>query len=246
MPGTSSALVRRFYVNEKGRDLIVGDVHGNFSKLRLALDAVSFNPDAGDRLFSVGDLVDRGPESDLALSWLAYPWFFTVSGNHESMAIMWAAGGVDPRQYRANGGGWNIENPASLSRAISQALQRLPIAIEIETPDGLVGIVHAECPAASWPAFVAALESPLTSEMERLHLRTMAQWMRNRIDRLDDDNIAGVRAVVVGHTPVRQWTSLGNTIFIDTGAWLPEHDNPGPFLLLDAKTLRPAQPQSLL
>lgn len=65
-------LVARFDRNPLGRDLIVGDVHGCFTKLKASLDAVGFNLER-DRLFSVGDLVDRGPESDRALEWLAQP-----------------------------------------------------------------------------------------------------------------------------------------------------------------------------
>lgn len=55
-------LVRRFDRKPLGRDLIVGDAHGCFTKLQASLDAVGFNLER-DRLFSVGDLVDRGPES---------------------------------------------------------------------------------------------------------------------------------------------------------------------------------------
>jgi len=38
-----------------------------------------------DQLFSVGDLVDRGPESHRVLEWLARPWFFAICGNHDFM-----------------------------------------------------------------------------------------------------------------------------------------------------------------
>lgn len=99
-----SSPVLRLPRNLKGRSLLVGDVHGQFSGLRAALERVGFNPDAGDRLISVGDLVDRGPESDAAIDWLAYPWFFPVRGNHEDMAIRWPAGGMGLRNYLGNAG----------------------------------------------------------------------------------------------------------------------------------------------
>ena len=47
--------------NEKGRDLVVGDVHGHFATLRRALDELEVGEH--DRVFSLGDLVDRGPDS---------------------------------------------------------------------------------------------------------------------------------------------------------------------------------------
>ena len=63
-----------------------------------------------------------------------------------------------------------------------------------------------------------------------------------RFDKLFRDDVAGVRAVVVGHTPVERFTSLGNVHYIDTRGWRP----PGRFTLLDAHTLRAAEPPSPL
>lgn len=241
-----TGLVKRFERNTTGRDLIVGDVHGYFSKLQAALDAVAFDP-ARDRLFSVGDLVDRGPESDLALEWLSKPWFHAVQGNHEDMAIRWPNGHMDAGNYVGNGGAWNISNPPSLQREISDALAALPVAIELETEAGTLGIVHAECPCASWQDFTYALEtgwvrhadgSLVQSRREVDHLISMAQWARSRITAMDRSEVTGVRAVVVGHTPMERYTTLGNVHYIDTGGWLPEHRGRGHFTLLDAATLR--------
>ncbi|WP_183132684.1 metallophosphoesterase, partial [Pseudomonas amygdali] len=55
--------IKRFAENTVGRDFAVGDIHGHFTRLQVALDVAGFNP-AVDRLFSVGDLVDRGPECE--------------------------------------------------------------------------------------------------------------------------------------------------------------------------------------
>ena len=51
----------RFARNVGGRDFAVGDIHGCFSHLSRSLEAIGFDA-AVDRLFSVGDLVDRGPD----------------------------------------------------------------------------------------------------------------------------------------------------------------------------------------
>lgn len=83
---------RRLLANIRGRDLAVGDIHGHFQRLEKCLEAVRFDP-AVDRLFSVGDLVDRGPHSEAALEWLAQPWFHAVQGNHEALAITRVRGG---------------------------------------------------------------------------------------------------------------------------------------------------------
>lgn len=59
-----------------------------------------------------------------------------------------------------------------------------------------------------------------------------AQWSRERITAMDDGIVAGVRAVVVGHTPMERATTLGNVHFIDTMGWRGLE-----FTILDASTL---------
>lgn len=234
-------LIKRFSANTAGRDLIVGDVHGHFTKLRSALDAVGFDP-ARDRVFSVGDLVDRGPESEHVIDWLAYPWFHAVRGNHEDMVMRYAAGEMATDLYACNGGAWMIGKLRYERIEYGRAVAGLPIAIELETALGTVGLVHAECPLADWALFAAVLRQPGRLPPAELdHLIAMAQWKRDRFNSLDDSHVQNVRAVVVGHTPMERHTSLGNTYYIDTGAWLPEDRFPGRrFTVLDACTLMPA------
>lgn len=73
-----------FQKNEKGRDFIIGDLHGAYSCLLNGLDNLKFDYQ-NDRLFSVGDLIDRGPESLQCLRLLTEDWFYSVMGNHELM-----------------------------------------------------------------------------------------------------------------------------------------------------------------
>ena len=47
--------------NTQGRDFLIGDLHGYYQALMQALEEVAFDPDT-DRLISVGDLIDRGPD----------------------------------------------------------------------------------------------------------------------------------------------------------------------------------------
>ena len=226
--------VKRFEQNKLGRDLIVGDVHGHFTKLQEALDAIDFDAER-DRLFSVGDLVDRGPESGDVLAWLARPWFHAVQGNHEDMAIDWADGIGDRAMYRANGGAWNMKSALGVQRDIAEAMRALPVAIELETAAGLVGIAHADCPLEHWGDFTQTLAGENDAhDMERLHVRSMALWNRQRINFGDRAGVRGVRAVVVGHTPVKEVCVLGNVYHIDTGGWLGRK-----FTILNAETLYP-------
>lgn len=231
-----SDLIKRFTRNPLGRDLIVGDIHGHFTRLQNALKAIGFDP-SRDRLFSVGDLVDRGPESKDALIWLEKPWFRAVQGNHEDMAIRWGMPDcrMDAQNYAANGGSWNIANTPEERAEFSHALRVLPVAIEIETAEGIVGVVHAGCPCASWSVLTAILDNPLAYSNKALGaLADELMWSRTRIQAMDDSIVEGVRAVVVGHTPMQRPTSLGNTIFIDTAGW---HPSGAGFTILDAATL---------
>lgn len=227
-------MLQRFTRNTIGRDLIVGDIHGFFSKLQDALDGIAFDP-ARDRLFSVGDLVDRGPESDHVHDWLAKPWFHAVMGNHEAVAIMFAQGRMPaPLYMRGWGGGWNVANPQAEQQRLADLFSSLPLAIELETERGLVGIVHADFPLADW----AHLEPALAAGGLRAEaIVNCLLESRDRVKQLNDDEVAGVRAVVVGHTPHERMTSLGNVLYIDTYAWRRGH-----YTIIDAATLRPVEP----
>lgn len=229
-------MILRFPKNTAGRDIVVGDIHGHFTKLQARLDEVGFDP-SKDRLFSVGDLVDRGPESHDSIEWLCRPWFHAVRGNHEDMAIRWGSPDcrMDRENYMLNGGAWNVGNTPEERAEFRFAFEALPLAIEIETDHGLVGVVHAGCPFASWQELTIILENP--DGYTRKQLKAVLEevmWSRDRIQAMDDSIVDGVRAVVVGHTPMERSTSLGNTIFIDTGGWHPRGSG---FTLLDASSL---------
>ncbi len=170
---------QRFPINTSGRDFVVGDIHGCFERLRYELDVAGFN-EARDRLFSVGDLVDRGPSSEECVDWIAKPWFHAVRGNHEQMAIGVAAGKHDASNYLVNGGAWFLALSNSRHQVIAEALNTLPILIEVETHDGRVGIVHAEIYGDSWDEFRNALESA-DSNNKRKRLAEIALWARTRI-----------------------------------------------------------------
>jgi serine/threonine protein phosphatase 1 len=167
-----------FAQNLAGRDLIVGDIHGCFSQLQTCLYAVGFDP-LVDRLFSVGDLADRGPESELALEWLNKPWFHPVRGNHEQMAIDYVAGHGDFRAYIFNGGSWFADMTREEQCLYADAFSALPLAITLETADGPVGIVHAECPVDTWEDMLEAFTGKNAEQVARC-----CMWGRDRISNM--------------------------------------------------------------
>ncbi|NBA96283.1 metallophosphoesterase [Pseudomonas sp. R5(2019)] len=221
---------RHFSVNPTahGRDWAVGDIHGYFDRLQRTLDSAGFDPTV-DRLFSVGDLVDRGPQSLDALDWLERPWFFAVQGNHEALAIAHVQGGwLDHEMYRASGGGWFLDLPAQAQRIFARRFAQMPLVMEVETALGTVGFVHADCPFAQWQR--------LREEVIDGHLSSAdqesCQWSRRRLQLMNESPVSGLRALIVGHTPLREVTVLGNVYHIDTAGWATGH-----FTLLDLATL---------
>lgn len=231
------SFVKHFERNAVGRDLVIGDIHGHFRSVQAVLDGIGFDC-SKDRLFSVGDLVDRGPDSDLALDWIDEPWFHAVRGNHEDMAIRYPSGNMDAANYVANGGAWNVSNPRHLQLAFSCGLNSLPIAIEVQTEAGLIGIVHADCPFPTWRDFTVSLDDANMSNSMRKAVFEAALWSRERIQDEDLSGVSDIRALIVGHTPLKKPAVLGNVYYIDTGGW---HKS-GCFTLIDLATLETIPP----
>lgn len=203
-------------LNKLGRDLVVGDIHGCVKLLKKLLWKAGFDP-AKDRLISVGDLVDRGSECVEAVRLIDEPWFFAVKGNHEELLLSAFGIGAGIAVHLVNGGGWFWEiEEDSVQEEIYVKLRDLPIAIEIETPDGKIGVVHAECPYDSWDDFVKHVTAD-TAEAE--HAKEMALWARRKVKGKDSRLTLGVHKVICGHTILRDWSSVGNHMFIDTGGF---------------------------
>lgn len=223
-------LVTRIALNTKGRDLIVGDIHGCYTKLQEELDARKFDPTV-DRLFCVGDLVDRGPESEEALTWLKKPWFFSILGNHEQAAIDAARHWFDESSYRQLGGQWFIDLDPNMKELVSWTFEQLPVIIELETANGTVGLVHGDIFHTDWNEFVKRVEEDDGKSWSSIVNNVL--WGRGRITGNTHGAIANVRAVILGHTPVSNMKVIDNTYYIDTGAVYTG----GKFTFLNAENL---------
>lgn len=210
--------VLKFPRNEHGRDFVVGDIHGAFDLVLRAMSQAQFNP-ATDRLFSVGDLIDRGAGSHRCVKFLAQPYVHAVRGNHEDMLLELYARG-EPNlaavEFMAarNGFGWWLSVPEAQRREILAAIQDLPFAMEIETARGTVGIIHADVPdGMPWGAFLDGIEAGEANIIET------CLWGRDRLQSGNMEGVPGVGRIFVGHTP--QWgglTRYGNVYALDTGA----------------------------
>lgn len=219
-----SEMVKKYTVNTEGRDYVVGDIHGCFDLVLDAMRSIGFDK-ASDRLFCVGDLIDRGPGSERVLAFLAQPYVHSVRGNHEQMLLelhetLEQTPEKSTREVifefatARNGLRWWRDVPDSTKTEILSAISRLPYAIEIETRRGSVGLVHAEVPVGmDWGSFNSQLG---LGDKETLKA---AVWGRERVQSGTKSGVKGIGRVFVGHTP--QWDGLkrlGNVYAVDTGA----------------------------
>ncbi|MBN1491407.1 MAG: metallophosphoesterase [Phycisphaerae bacterium] len=75
--------------------IIIGDIHGCYAELRDLLDKVA--PSADDRIIALGDIVDRGPDSEKVLEFFRdTPNATSLMGNHEHKHVRSARGEVPP------------------------------------------------------------------------------------------------------------------------------------------------------
>jgi serine/threonine protein phosphatase 1 len=202
--------------NQSGRDFVIGDLHGMYPVLQQHLLKVQFDP-TRDRLFSVGDLIDRGSANEACIELLDEPWFYAVQGNHERLMIE----GIlydDANAYSMwlmNGGNWSLEHSDQDLIAIAEKLdQQMPLTITIDIPDLElpVGICHAEFPYDHWQSRhqISDIRSTDSSPL---------MWSRNQLKMKLEHQVEGLDRLFLGHTPVHNVTVLGNCWHIDTGCY---------------------------
>lgn len=210
--------VLRLQQNERGRDFVVGDIHGAYDLVLQAMRQVNFDGER-DRLFAVGDLIDRGPDSWRCVRFLRKPYVYSVRGNHDDALVGLYEDGEPSQQVlevvaRHFGMQWWLTTEPPLRAEILEALAQLPFAIEVQSRRGTVGIVHGDVPAGMhWSSFLDHVARGTPYVLED------ALEGRNRILSGDDSGVPGVGRLFVGHTTRRGGAKrYGNVYAIDTGA----------------------------
>jgi serine/threonine protein phosphatase 1 len=74
-----------FSKRPQNRRIVIGDIHGHYDGLMSLLQEVS--PDSDDRVYFLGDLIDRGPKSAQVVKFVRDSKYPCLLGNHEVMLL---------------------------------------------------------------------------------------------------------------------------------------------------------------
>jgi len=194
-------------INSQGKDYFIGDIHGQYRLLFATLQAINFNF-SSDRLFAVGDVIDRGDESEKCLELLIEPWFNSVLGNHEHLFLQAVSNPLCRQFLLENGGQWInkwLDTPSQLFSWAHLVRIMMPLTMSVKTQYGVIGIAHANCPESWHSVSDLSLEDLL-----------YVIWQRQNFQSKDKMPITGIDAVFHGHNQVKEPVVINNQIWADT------------------------------
>lgn len=233
-------------INTSGRDFIVGDLHGCRQAFDRLLEQSGFDA-ATDRVFSVGDLVDRGIDSMACLDLLDAPWFHAVLGNHDAMLLAYLEDRDDiyASAFVANGGlKWLAQVSAreTLAPRWIERLRALPLVRVIGrgTPERFQ-VLHAERLDCTGQGLTdAVLDDPHSTELARKHYiigfdelgnwrdhllwGRELRWLATHTEQLPE--VPDLSRTYVGHTITapRENRLFGilEHVYLDTGGYMAD------------------------
>ncbi len=199
-------------IRRQGRLLAIGDIHGCGTALTTLLKELA--PRAGDTIVTLGDVVDRGPDTPGVLDRLillsSQGLLVPIKGNHEVMLLGCVDGGHNPESWLYYGGAEVLE-AYGVSRAFDlpehhlEFLRRFRLFHETETDLFVHANYHPLLALADQPEDIL-LWMPVLAE----------EAVRHRSG----------KTAFVGHTPQAdgQILDLGFLVGLDTnccrGGWL--------------------------
>ena len=203
------------------RHFIVGDVHGMFGAFRRLLSMINYNPET-DIIYSVGDLIDRGPDSYALVEFFNQDNTYAINGNHEMMAIysdmtpLWLQnGGIQTLD--------SIRNENLTLDWLRTQLRKRPWAIDVGDAgtEKAFRIVHAEIPA-EWNEDTFQDAMLCCDDPRNFHFYSL-MWGRDVLTKYKETGFAPTfnpnrsgRNVFVGHSSVRQVITIGDMTYLDT------------------------------
>lgn len=218
----------RWLITVLARTFVIGDIHGCAATLRQLVN-VTLRPLPGDRIYLLGDLIDRGPDSKGVLDFifeLRERGLFvnSVRGNHEEMCLqshedyyyltLWVAnGGMDTLES------FQADDSGDIPSRYRELLESFPLYILL---DDFV-IVHA------------GLNFDPPDPFED---RSAMLWTRsNSVDRQRIDG----RRLICGHTSVsrdRLEASLESSkIMLDNGCVFVDRPGMGSLAALELESM---------
>jgi serine/threonine protein phosphatase 1 len=195
------------------RTIVIGDIHGCLVAFSTLIEAIDLQPE--DTLVTVGDYVDRGPDSkgvlDLLLEMESKCKLVPLLGNHEEMMLAVLEGRMEPFGWLNHGGVQTMDSYGFIGdlncvpKTHRDLINRMPSYFETDTHF----VVHA-----NYDASLPLEEQP----------GDLLRWVKLS-DLLPAPHVSGKRAVV-GHTHDRKGEifEVPHLVCIDTycygGRWL--------------------------
>ena len=197
------------------RVLVIGDIHGEWERLKSLWRKVRFRP-AEDFLIFLGDYIDRGRGPVQVLRWVmrcvGAGRAVALRGNHEQMMLDYYDRGDDLWMW--NGGEKTEEEIASLSSGKREECIRFARNLPLGLALRVKGKKYFLCHAGVDP------KKPLHAQRKNSLL-----WIREKFF----DHYDGEMVVVAGHTIVpespegrRLPVVRKHCILMDTGAYMPD------------------------
>lgn len=209
------------------RHLVVGDLHGRYEVFMRLLDKANYDP-AKDIIYSVGDMIDRGPDSVKCVEFFHQDRCYAIKGNHEHMMLTnewretWVANGgiecMDSVHAAGRDEGW-----------LKDMVRDFPWVIDVGDNDEehAFRVVHAEMPSAwSESYFQRILNEAINGSdpgfARLIWSRTLVADAVENISRMRPAHYEiefhpdRFRNVFTGHTPVHNIIKCGDTWMLDT------------------------------
>jgi len=195
------------------RILAIGDIHGNFTKLKNLWDKVKFDKE-NDLLIFLGDYIDRGKENKKVLEFILNiseeKNVICLRGNHEQMMLEYIFNDND--LWIPNGGNTTIKELSKDEEFFKKTVHfcsQLKLSYKINVNDKVFFFCHAGVNGKH------DLDSQDESDLI---------WIRNEFIY----NYNGDDVIIVGHTPVQFLVNEKfnkplfdkNKYFCDTGSYL--------------------------
>jgi serine/threonine protein phosphatase 1 len=207
-----------------------------------------------DRLFSVGDLIDRGPDSLRCLELIAEPWFYTVQGNHEiamlGFFLSYLIDGslndledIHDTGFLDYGGEWVVPYFQSENKCMSDEFNRglarivdLPLMLVVGENENRFHVCHAELvkPDLTGSDSAVWLDCDIDRWLAEASIPTEAQnniyWGRalmhsKLVDQEQYKVQPGLSRTFCGHTYARKPRQALSHYCLDTGAFFSADAN---------------------